>query len=161
MLDIKKQKENVIKLSGISNLENIVSMHFRVVEYKLFPNVYPILTYEYYKKSLSYLQNQNTCNLDVLFFCEDDDLEDVNIIIEHLKLEFPHNFINRAPSSLKDWEQMLLMSCCKHNIIANSSFSWWGSYLNSNPDKIVCYPETWFVNNTDTSDLCPLEWIKI
>jgi hypothetical protein len=56
---------------------------------------------------------------------------------------------------------MLLMSCCKHNIIANSSFSWWGAYFNSNADKIVCYPEVWFANNTDTSDLCPLEWIKM
>jgi hypothetical protein len=53
------------------------------------------------------------------------------------------------------------MSCCNYNIIANSSFSWWGAYLNTNPNKIVCYPKTWFVNNTDTSDLCPLEWKKI
>ena len=168
MLDIKKQKENVIKLSGISNLENIVSMHFRLGDYEEFPNIYQILTYEYYKKAFEYIinfykiiENQNIFNLYILFFCEDKDLKNVNIIIEKFKIDFPHNFISRASSSLKDWEQMLLMSCCKHNIIANSSFSWWGAYLNSNPGKIVCYPETWFVNNTDTKDLCPLEWIKI
>lgn len=163
LLDIKKQKETVIKLSGISDLKNTVSMHFRLGDYKLFPKIYPIMSYEYYKKSFLYIenQNQNNCNLNVLFFCEDEDLEDVNIIIERLQLEFPKNTFSRAPSSLKDWEQMLLMSSCQNNIIANSSFSWWGAYLNSNPDKIICYPEVWFVNDTDTSDLCPLEWIKI
>ena len=163
LLDINKQKETVIKSSGISDLENTVSMHFRLGDYKLFPNIYPIMSYEYYKKSLLYIENhnQNKSNLDILFFCEDEDLEDVNIIIESLKTEFPKNTFIRASSSLKDWEQMLLMSCCKHNIIANSSFSWWGAYFNSNADKIVCYPEVWFANNTDTSDLCPLEWIKM
>jgi hypothetical protein len=163
LLDIKKQKENILKLYNNinSNLENTVSMHFRIGDYKLLPNVYPIMSYEYYKKSLSYVQNQNIYNLNVLFFCEDEDLDDVNKIIERLQLEFPKNTFSRAPSSLKDWEQMLLMSCCKNNIIANSSFSWWGAYLNTDINKIVCYPEVWFVNDTDTSDLCPLEWIKI
>jgi hypothetical protein len=165
LLDIKKQKENVVKLesNSILDLKNTVSMHFRLGDYKLFPKIYPIMSYEYYKKSFLYIenQNQNISNLNVLFFCEDEDLEDVNIIIQHLQLEFPKNTFSRASSSLKDWEQMLLMSCCNYNIIANSSFSWWGAYLNTNPNKIVCYPETWLVNNTDTSDLCPLEWIKI
>ena len=170
LLDIKKQKETVVKSSGISDFKNTVSMHFRIGDYKLLPNVYPILTYEYYEKTFEYIinfykvikkQNQHICDLNVLFFCEDEDLEDVNIIIEKLKQKFPHNSFSRAPNTLKDWEQMLLMSCCQHNIIANSSFSWWGSYLNSNPDKIVCYPEVWFLNNNDTSDLCPPGWVKI
>jgi hypothetical protein len=163
MLDIDKQKEILLKSSGIWN-ENTVSMHFRLGDYKEFPNIYPILTYDYYKKSFLHIincENQNDFNLHILFFCEDEDLEDVSIIIEKLKIDFPRNFISRAPNTLKDWEQMLLMSCCNYNIIANSSFSWWGAYLNTNYDKIVCYPETWLVNNTDTRDLCPLEWIKI
>ena len=161
LLDIKKQKETVIKSSTNFQIQNTVSIHFRFGDYKLLPNVYSILTYEYYEKAVSYIQENNFIFLHILFFCEDEDLEDVNIIIEQLKLKFPNNSFSRAQNTLKDWEQMLLMSCCNYNIIANSSFSWWGAYLNTNPDKIVCYPKTWFVNNTNTIDLCPLEWIKI
>lgn len=69
-----------------------------------------------------------------------------------------------APCGLEDWEEMLLMNCCKDNIIANSSFSWWGAYLNDNINKIVCYPSVWFgpaAGHMDTKDLCPDSWNKI
>ena len=62
---------------------------------------------------------------------------------------------------MSDWEEMLAMSLCNHNIIANSTFSWWGAYFNSNEDKIVCYPSVWFgpeLKNNNTVDLFPEEW---
>ena len=55
------------------------------------------------------------------------------------------------------------MSICHHNIIANSTFSWWGAYFNSNPEKIVCYPSLWFGSYypVDVKDLCPPSWNRI
>jgi hypothetical protein len=56
---------------------------------------------------------------------------------------------------------MFLMSKCKHNIIANSSFSWWGAFLNSNNNKIVLAPNKWFNFDDISQNILPKEWIKI
>ena len=57
---------------------------------------------------------------------------------------------------------MLLMSSCRHAIIANSSFSWWAAWLNTHPEKIIIAPKHWFkTKDLDTTTLLPEEWIKI
>ena len=102
-------------------------------------------------------------NLNVLYFCENDDIDDVMVTINKLKNKFSSFNFMRADNNLKDWQQLILMSLCHHNIIANSSFSWWAAYLNNWNDKIVCYPSIWFGTalTHNTIDLCPLEWTKI
>jgi len=145
-------------------LEKSISMHFRLGDYKNIPDYHPILNFEYYKNALHYIVNKIDYAPNVLYFCEDDDVESVNETIQLLKNEFPTIEFERGTNALDDWQQMLLMSCCNHNIIANSSFSWWGAYLNVNPTKIVCYPSVWFgpkMSDVVVSDLFPEEWVKI
>jgi hypothetical protein len=148
----------------IKDLDNYVSIHFRIGDYKKIQDYHPLTSYDYYKRSLNYISKcKPNIILNVMYFCEEEDIEDVLIKINKLKEEFPNFHFHRGDKSLNDWEQMLLMSCLNYNIIANSSFSWWGAYFNSRKDKIVCYPSVWFgeVAKIDTKDLCPPQWIKI
>ena len=79
---------------------------------------------------------------------------------EHLSIEFPCVYIDHNSGS-ESYRDMQLMSLCKHHVIANSSFSWWGAWLNANPEKTVIAPKNWFRNGNNDSDLIPDEWIRI
>ena len=144
-------------------------MHFRLGDYKKYSKVHPIMPYEYYETALTKIQhvlyesNNIKNNFKVIYFCEDEDHAEVLITIQKLDEKFTNFDFIRGDNTLQDWEQMLYMSCCHHNIIANSSFSWWGAYFNSYIDKMVFYPSKWFGDTikNDTRDLCPPEWIKI
>jgi hypothetical protein len=122
-----------------------------------------MLPYEYYEKSLEMIPSEELSNYNVLYFCEEEDNEYVNGIIERLKLKFQVKEFIKVDDTIDDWKQLIIMSCCKINIIANSSFSWWGAYFNINDGKIVFYPSIWFgpsIQN-DVSDMYPDSWIKI
>ena len=112
-------------------------------------------------------KNNNSNSKKVIYFCEEEDIQTVEETIQQCKKLFPTLEFLRASNLLEDWEQMLLMSECKHHIIANSSFSWWGAYFGfQNQDKqnkIICYPSLWFAASAkeNTKDLHPSEWVKI
>jgi hypothetical protein len=150
------------------DFDNTISVHFRLGDYKKLPHIYPILNTKYYSDALNYilndtLTNKNTQNKKILYFCENTDHDEVLLIIAELKQIFTELHFERADNTLYDWEQIILMSLCKDNIIANSTFSWWGAYFNANPTKTVCYPKTWFQSNVGNSiaDLCPDDWMSI
>ena len=158
-----EQQQNNYKESY--NFNNIVSLHFRIGDYINLQNHHPIMTIDYYKNALESLISKTSKNhWTVLYFCEEQDINMVNNIIIKLKQFFPELIFTKIDSKYVDWEQMLIMSLCQHNIIANSSFSWWGAYFNPNKDKKVFYPSVWFgpaQGNKNTDDLFLPEWTKI
>jgi len=166
--------ENIMKFTGLDkkkelfetsyDYENIVSLHFRVGDYKQLQDHHPLMSIEYYEKSLDKIILE-TCRNDwtILYFCEDEDIDYVNERIAILQDKYKSLTFIKIDSNYDDWEQMLIMSLCSHNIIANSSFSWWGAYLNTN-DKLVCYPELWFGPKQGTKnmlDAFPESWNQI
>jgi hypothetical protein len=142
----------------------LISMHFRLGDYKMLPDYHPIMTYKYYFNCIQHIiSTTNNPELHILYFCEKDDNTVVHKTIKMLSVAFPVCKFIKAVDTITDWEQLLMMSCCHHNIIANSTFSWWGAYFNRYGDKIVCYPSVWFgpKNPVSTADLFPMSWNKI
>jgi hypothetical protein len=137
-----------IKYPHVFNYD-VVSMHIRRTDYTTSNGYHPVQPISYYEQSLEILGDY-----DYLYIFSDDiDWCKSNIKFKNVV------FIEE----LEDVEDLWLMSLCKHNIIANSSFSWWGAWLNNNRDKKVIAPKKWFGDhvNLNTSDLLPYSWIKI
>jgi len=135
---------------------NSVSVHVRLGDYlkpenAIFTN---LSEGNYYKNAIEYIKERVE---SPKFFVFSNDIEWCR---NNLGLEDAcFVYWNKGKDSFRD---MQLMSLCKHNIIANSSFSWWGAWLNDNPDKIVLVPTKWF-NFTDgyIGDIYLEDWIKI
>lgn len=185
-----EEYKNQVRQLFYKKYENnkVISLHFRLGDYKTLQYFHPILDVNYYIRSIKFILNsqkekKNGNDLTptsekkwiILYFCEDEDITFVETKIKKIKEECSKELslygevcFERAGSGtsikISDWQQLLLMSCCDHNVIANSSFSWWGAYFNSNPNKQVCYPEVWFgpkLMQNDTRYLCPPLWEKI
>jgi Glycosyl transferase family 11 len=85
--------------------------------------------------------------------------DDIGWVKNNLPLDDKAVLISHNQGS-ESYNDMRLMSLCRHNIIANSSFSWWGAWLNANPNKIVIAPKKWFASKLDDSDLVPSAWLR-
>ena len=168
LMRLEEMKQNVKNEFGDKYLDKgciNISMHFRLGDYKFLQNVHPIIVNEYYINSLNHIIKDDT-SVNVVCFCEEEDNQIVLERISEIKSGIKSKNVNFiiCESEIDDWKQMILMSLCQHNIIANSTFSWWGAYFNTNPSKIITYPSTWFGpanQHLNTSDLIPQGWIKI
>jgi hypothetical protein len=143
--------ESFLELKKEIEKTNSVSLHVRRGDYLNNPN-HLVLPLEYYMKALRVISV--ICS-DIKIFVFSDD-------IEWCKL----NFSNATFVEINPYLELELMSLCKHNIISNSTFSWWAAYLNSNPDKKVIAPKRWVVKNVDQEliekkKLILNDWIKL
>ncbi len=149
-----KNKETADLITG----SNSISLHVRRGDYvqkKRYQNMFATCSLDYYKRAVEIITKGNS---DFKLFIFSDDKEWVK---DNLRLPYETIYVdfNSGKDSYKD---MQLMSLCKHNVIANSSFSWWGAYLNRNPEKTVVAPQKWFNDeNINQKDIIPASWIKI
>jgi hypothetical protein len=150
-----KVTDDVLKIitEKYSNLLNqkTTSIHVRRGDYVNHPNHHPTQSIEYYNKSIELLKNETEKYIvfsDDIEWCKKNFIGDKFIFIENEK----------------DYVELYLMSMCQNNIISNSSFSWWGAWLNNNKNKTVIGPKIWFGNSLsfhNINDILPENWIKL
>lgn len=147
-------EENQAILNEITKT-NSVSIHVRRGDYvavEYINKLHGICSLDYYKSAINYISKHVEQPHFFLFS------DDISWVSENLKIEYPYTIVNlNQDKGVFDLE---LMKHCKHNIIANSSFSWWGAWLNENAEKIVIAPENW-INMKEKCDIIPKEWIKL
>lgn len=166
---LQQQERDANRIPDI-DYSRTISLHFRFGDYKEKQDCHPLMTPKYYISALRHILSTATTATTattVLCFYEKEDTKLAESYIEKIKAEIhdlPELQFRTISHEISDWQEMLQMSLCHYNIIANSSFSWWGAYLNDNQDKIVCYPSIWFgskLASHNVKDLCPSSWTKI
>lgn len=154
---IKSQIYNAYCFKGISpqnvsvaneiHKKNAVSIHIRRGDYLRLPN-YCVCDEYYYGKAIELIKDKVE---NSIFYVFSNEPEWCNSFMKNFNVSYKIIDWNQGKDSYQD---MYLMTQCKHNIIANSTFSWWGAWLNQNQNKIVVAPSQWFRNN-DKNINCP------
>lgn len=157
----KKYRQEILDIFNIKNIQEVFkkkyeiqdgacSLHVRRGDYLNLSHYHSSLTINYYKQCINLLGKER----EYLIFSDD---------IEWCKKEF--NFLKNVSFSegRQDWQDIILMSLCSDNIIANSSFSWWGAWFNQNTKNTKIAPKKWFAKNikNDIIDLIPNEWSRV
>jgi hypothetical protein len=132
--------------------QKLVSVHIRRGDYLKFPHIHTPCSLDYYRNAMS-LMKESIGEFTVILVSDDkswclETFKDIDCVISPWDNEI---------------EDLIMMINCYSNIIANSSFSWWGAYLNQNPNKIVIGPKRWFGigGPQDQEDTIPKNWIKL
>lgn len=152
--------QNQILIDEIDAQSHAVSLHIRRGDYvsnKVSNGVHGTCDIDYYIRAATYISEHYP---KAKFYIFSDDIPWVR---ENLILPYPMHFVDHNDASA-NYEDMRLMSHCSHNIIANSTFSWWGAWLNSNPEKIVIAPKQWFnsiEHLSESDDVVPQKWVRL
>lgn len=141
-------------LKNILKMRNTVSVHIRRGDYKKVSNA--VLPINYYNNAMEYMRN----NIDLPYWVVFSD--DINWVKENMDFGTRCYFLDKK-DHLQDYEEMMVMSCCKNHIIANSTFSWWGAWLGRNKNKIVIGPDRWILNRVFDYDenILPEDWVRL
>jgi len=145
----------------IAALPETVSVHVRRGDYvssKPTNDLHGVCSVEYYKEAMALISKRR--DSPHFYFFSDD----IQWVSDNLVSDVKNCTLVEHNTGADSWQDMALMSKCKHHIIANSSFSWWGAWLNPSKVKIVIAPEHWFNKKStyfDDRDLVPWNWIKM
>lgn len=154
-LDADERLKELCREFGCS--KNIVAVHIRRGDY-LSPRYYSILgdvcTEQYYSQAMAFMEKK-IIECQFCFFSDD-----ILWVKDHFPKENAIYIEAGMFDNYQNWFDMCLMSFCGHNIIANSTFSWWGAWLNKNADKTVIAPRKWS-KTLKFPDICPPEWIRM
>lgn len=148
MNEINKQLADEIQL------KNSVSLHVRRTDYITDRPILDICSLEYYHDAINYIV-ENLENPHFYVFSDD-----LNWAEENIKFPCAYTLVKNNIEE-NNYEDMRLMSLCKHNIIANSSFSWWGAWLNNNQHKMVIAPKNWSLTEMYSKKRTPESWIRL
>ncbi|MDO9406427.1 MAG: alpha-1,2-fucosyltransferase [Polaromonas sp.] len=142
-----------VRIKGV----NAISMHVRRGDYASNPQTtatHGLSPPSYYAKAISFMMDRVT-NPHLFVFSDD-----MAWVKANLELAAPHTFVSHN-RGLESYNDMRLMSHCKHHIIANSSFSWWGAWLNPDAQKVVVAPKVWFARPINAEDLYIDGWHRL
>lgn len=150
----RKEKMNERTLQFAETLQKgpFVSVHVRRGDYLPLVDYHGLCSENYYRDAMRFMSEKLPDSVFVFFS------DDMDWVKENLHSEGAvYVDWNQGKDS---WQDMYLMSQCKYNIVANSSFSWWGAWLNGNPDKIVIAPSRWF-SFSPNHDILPDSWVML
>jgi hypothetical protein len=136
---------------------NAVSLHVRRGDYANNPRtnaMYGLCSRDYYRAAIRYVSDR--VDRPYMFIFSDD----IDWVKDNLQVDIPCQYVDHNHGS-KSYNDMHLMSLCRHHIIANSSFSWWGAWLSCYAKKIVVAPEKWFAKGISVKDLFPQSWVTL
>ncbi|MGN6475680.1 MAG: alpha-1,2-fucosyltransferase [Flavipsychrobacter sp.] len=152
-------EQSEVVAASIISTKTPVAIHLRRGDYVSLSSAsvhHGVCDMEYYRSGIRYL-NTNVDEPYYFVFSDDVEWAKSNFLPLFSNMEIVQG--NHGDDS---WQDMHLMSLCKHNIIANSSFSWWAAWLNANPNKIVVAPGKWFATpelNNDIRQRIPTDWL--